>query len=83
MCELNNESYLVKSKISTLKQFNSLIVFSQDERSINADDDEWNGFVDAIKKILTNYFTKMTEKISKSSHGSEERQTHIRNRLDL
>lgn len=43
---------------STL-EFNSLIVFSQSEAQQEKDDDEWNGFVDSIKKIVNVYFLTM------------------------
>lgn len=54
---LHNALFL-KCQKQVEHQFNSLIIFSQSERTQmeEGDDDEWNGFVDAIKKIFNVYF---------------------------
>jgi len=79
-CELNIEFQLVKKKLSTMKKFNCLIVFSQDEQA--DDDDEWNGLTDATKKLLKQYFGNLQEKLSASTRESEQRHYHISERLD-
>lgn len=65
-------------------EFNSLIIFSQSEAAQmqDGDDDEWNGFVDAIKKIFNVYFQVLAEHISHSEKSGVERQSQIQSRIE-
>jgi hypothetical protein len=53
------------------EQFNGIIVLSQSESQIDEDDEEWNGFVDSIRKIFSIYFQSMQERITTQSKESQ------------
>ena len=69
-CELNVEKYMLHAFMKgefwanpKLKDFNSLIVISKSDAQKQDDDDEWNGFVDSIKKIFNTSFQGIHESI--------------------
>lgn len=83
-CDLNIEIKLLQSHLMNEKKFDSVIIFSRNDLNANEEDDEenWDGFVEAIRKQLHLYFGQVDNRLQNIDLQVKHRQDAMDKKLD-